>query len=646
MPERFGETLYSMLRLMCDTVPDMIWAKDIDDNYLFANQAICDHLLSAKDTNEPVGKNDLFFAKRQRESQPDNPEWHTFGELCQDSDHVTIEAGKPMQFYEYGNVKGKFLYLDVRKALLYDKTGKVIGVVGTARDITEERQKELERRMLSQAIEQAGESVLITDKQGTIEYVNPSFTAITGFSAEEVIGKNPRVLKSGNQSKKYYERLWSTISKGETWQSAIVDRRKDGSQYPALMTISPIMEKDGEITHYVGIQQDMTSHELLEEKFRQAQKMEALGTLVGGIAHDFNNMLAGMTGNLYLARKKVADFPDVVKRLDSVEELSFRASGMIKQLLAFARKGSVEMKPFGLNSFMKEISKLSETSVPENITFHSKFCHEELVVKGDATQLQQVLMNLINNARDAVAGVADPVISLKIEGFEADEGFINHHPEMDASLFAHLVVSDNGSGIDEIQKKHIFEPFYTNKDVGLGTGLGLSMVYGAVQSHHGVIDVVSTPGSGSSFHIYLPLIEEKAIADSSEDRGEIVQGRGEWILIVDDNADVRTTSREVLENMGYQVLEASDGLEAIEQFRAHEHTVSLIIMDVVMPRLGGVQAAGRIKKRCPDTKIIFTTGYDKDETLTSEMPSDEYVVLSKPYHVVTLSLMIRKQLDG
>jgi len=645
MPEKYGETLYTMLRLMCDTVPDMIWAKDIDDNYMFVNQAICDNLLSATDTDEPIGKNDMFFARRQRESQPDNPEWHTFGELCQDSDHITIEADKPMQFYEYGNVKGNFLYLDVRKAPLYDKTGKVIGVVGSARDITEERKKELERRMLSQAIEQAGESVIITNKQGSIEYVNPSFTKITGYSAEEVLGKNPRVLKSGNQKEEYYQRLWGTISKGDTWQGTVVDRRKDGSQYPALMTISPITEDDGEITHYVGIQQDMTSHELLDEKFRQAQKMEALGTLVGGIAHDFNNMLAGITGNLYLAKKKVGDFPDVVKKLDTVEHLSFRASDMIKQLLTFARKGSVEMKPFGLTSFMKEISKMNEASVPENISFHCEFCCDELVVKGDATQLQQVLMNLINNARDALAGVDDPAISLKIEEFKADENFIDNHPGLTGNLFAHLIVSDNGSGISDAEQVHIFEPFYTNKEVGLGTGLGLSMAYGAIQSHHGVIEVDSSPGKGSMFHIYLPIVKENKVDVICEYLADAASGNGEWILIVDDNADVRNTSREVLEEIGYQVLEASDGLEAIAQFTANKDTISLVIMDVVMPRLSGTKAIDRIQKLRSDIKVIFATGYDKDETLKSEMPSDEYAILSKPYNIVTLSQMIRKQLD-
>ncbi len=507
-------------------------------------------------------------------------------------------------------------------------------------------QREMEMRKLSQAVEQAGESVMITNKEGTIEYVNSSFTKITGYLPEEVLGKNPRILKSGNQSKEFYKSLWRTISRGEVWHSAVVDRRKDGSQYPALMTISPIFNEDEQITHYVGIQQDMTMHESLEEKFRQAQKMEALGTLVGGIAHDFNNMLAGMTGNLYLAKKKVAGFPDVVEKLDSVSALSFRAAEMIKQLLTFARKGVVEMKPFGLTSFIKEASKLNTSSIPENIHTQSEFCAEELIVRGDATQLQQVLMNLLNNARDAVENVSDPVIMMKLEEFEGDQEFMDKHPDMSGSLFAHLIVSDNGSGISSADKEHIFEPFYTTKGIGVGTGLGLSMAYGAVQSHDGILEMESTQGVGTTFHIYLPLLEEHKIELIADGSVNALPGHGELILVVDDNAEIRKTSREVLENLGYKVLVAIDGLEAIDTFTQHQDDIALIIMDVVMPRVGGLKAFERIKIVSPEAKVIFATGYDKDETLKGEMPADKTLILSKPYNIVKLSQMIREQLDA
>jgi len=509
--------------------------------------------------------------------------------------------------------------------------------------VMEKEQRESLLLKLSRAIEQAGESVIITDHLGTIEYVNPSFTRITGYSAGDVIGKNPRVLKSGLQSDEYYQRMWKALSSGQTWQSTIVDRRKDGTEYPALMTISPIRDGAGVISHYVGIQQDMTEHEQLEERFRQAQKMEALGTLVGGIAHDFNNMLAGMTGNLYLARKKVEDRPDIMGKLDNVVSLSFRASEMIKQLLTFARKSHVDMQPFGLTTFLKEASKLSEASIPENIRFDSVFCPDELVVRGDATQLQQVVMNLLNNARDAVEGVPAPRIRMQLEDFRADQAFMDKYPDLNARLLAHLSIADNGSGIGDEDLAHIFEPFYTTKEVGRGTGLGLAMAYGAIRSHGGVIEVESNPG-GTTLHVYLPLIEEKSMASLDEAGTDLVSGHGELILIVDDNANVRDVATEVLQAIGYRVLEASDGLEAVERFTEHGKDIALVIMDVVMPRLGGVEAAERIRRLDPDARIVFATGYDMEELSNSQMPSDKYVTLSKPYNIEELSKVISEQL--
>jgi len=511
--------------------------------------------------------------------------------------------------------------------------------------VMEREYKEAMLLKLSQAIEQAGESVIITDKHGVIEYVNAAFTKITGYTADEVLGKNPRLLKSGQHSPEYYRHLYKTITDGGTWQHSIIDQHKDGHEYPALMTISPIRDIDGVISHYVGIQQDMSAHNLLEEQFRQAQKMESLGTLVGGIAHDFNNMLAGITGNVYLAKKKVADLPDVLKKLNGVEELSFRAASMIQQLLTFARKGQVDMKPFGLTSFMKEATKLSQTSIPENIKFSSHFCTTELVVKGDATQLQQVIMNMLNNARDAVANVPNAEIIFKEEEFRADADFTRRHADLTGELFAHLSIEDNGSGISEDAKLHIFEPFYSDKEVGMGTGLGLSMAYGAIRGHGGVIEVDSVPGK-TVFHIYLPLIEEKGIDLSTKSPMSLLTGQGELILIVDDNADVRATGKEVLQDIGYKVQEAADGLQAIEQFKAHRQEIALIIMDVVMPRMGGVKAAERIKLIDPKIKIIFATGYDKDSALNKDMPSKANVILSKPYNITQLSRSIRELLDS
>jgi len=513
--------------------------------------------------------------------------------------------------------------------------------------IVMEREQSLENlRILSTAVEQAGELVIITDTHGTIEYVNPAFTKISGYNKSEALGKNPSILNSGNQTKAYFKKLWSTITTGKTWQGSLVNRRKDGSTYPALMSISPIFINNKEITHYVGIQQDMTYHNRLEEQLSQAQKMEALGTLVGGIAHDFNNILTGITGNASLAIQEVSYLPKTVNKLKIVEEQGFRAAGMIKQLLTFSRKELHVKEPFGLITFFKKILVLLETSIPENIDFYSEFCAEEMVVNGDSTQLQQVIINLLNNAQDAVADVPEPVIQIKLEEYIADEGFRNRHPNIAGNLFAHICIEDNGCGISDEDLKHIFEPFYTTKEVGLGTGLGLSMCFGSIQRHGGLIEAESALGKGTSFHIFLPLIEEKKIVTPSKKLTKPLAGKGEVILIADDNAVALRTSRELLEMLGYQVLVASDGLMAIDVFAENRDDIALIIMDVVMPRLGGVKAAERIRKIHPGTKVLFVTGYDRNQSLDDQFFLDGNTVLFKPYSAVNLSKEIRNQLDS
>ncbi|MFQ5346185.1 MAG: ATP-binding protein [Mariprofundus sp.] len=497
-------------------------------------------------------------------------------------------------------------------------------------------------RKLSQAVEQAGESIVITDRQGVIEYANPAFTTLTGYSAEEAIGQTPRLLKSGNQDAAFYEQMWSTISSGKVWHGKVIDKKKDGSFYPTTLTISPIHSESREITHFVGIQSDLTRLEDLEHQFHQAQKMEAIGTLVGGIAHDFNNMLAGITGNLYLARQHTRDMPEVVHKLSSVEEISMRAADMIGQLLTFARKDRVSIDQMAFNPFLKETLKLLHASVPENIAMQQEICSEPLIINGDGTQLHQVLLNLINNARDAVEDVDQPCMTVRLESFYADAAFISSHSWFREGTYAHLSVEDNGMGIPEHQVEHLFEPFFTTKEQGKGTGLGLAMVFGAIKTHNGFVEVESIEGRGSTFHIYIPLLEQKAAMTAPADRKqEVAAGHGELILLADDEEHVLETGKEVLESLGYRVLTAADGQQAVELFEAHADAIDLVIMDVIMPVLIGSKAAESMRRIRPQVKIIFSTGYDQ----YSRANMKNEIVLGKPFSIVEMSHLIRRQLD-
>ncbi len=514
-------------------------------------------------------------------------------------------------------------------------------------DITKRKESEESLLKLSRAIEKSGESVMITDTAGVIEYVNPAFSKMTGFSAEEAVGRTPALLKSGSHDSLFYGEMWETLLRGEIWHGKVIDKRKDGSLFPAVLNIAPVTNQRGKITHFIGLHSDVSEMETLEQSFRQAQKMEAIGTLVGGIAHDFNNILAGMTGNLYLVKRHTEGMPDISQKLESIESLSFRASELIKQLLTFARRDRVLLQPLELNGFVRQATKFFRTLIPETISLDESLQDSTLVVQGDETQLQQVFMNLVNNAVDALEGREDPKISIRLEAFHVDRRFAESRSYASEGEFARLSVKDNGEGVSKDKVPHLFEPFFTTKEPGKGSGLGLAMVYGAVKSHHGFIEVESGQDGGTVFHIFLPLAGEKAVPSPHEDIEDgFREGKGELILLVDDEPNILETGKEVLEMLGYKTLLASNGVEALELFKAHRNEIVLVIMDVVMPKLGGAKAAERMRAVCPDVKVIFSTGYDKESTIPDQLPPLDHLILSKPYNILDLSKAIRDQLDA
>ncbi|MDX8411135.1 MAG: ATP-binding protein [Mariprofundaceae bacterium] len=513
------------------------------------------------------------------------------------------------------------------------------------RSLLARKQAEECLHLASRAIATTMEGIIITDDKGTILDVNRAFERVTGYTKIEAIGNMPSMLQSGKQDESFYQNMWRSIGKSGQWQGQIWNKRKDGEIYPEHLSISAIYNDEDVLTNYVGVFSDISEQLSLEEQFRQAQKMEAIGTLVGGIAHDFNNMLAGMTGNLYLAKKELKGTPDVLLKLTNVEQLSFRAAEMIQQLLTFARKGHVSMQQLSFAPLIKETLKLLRTSVPENIKLHRDICYDSLEIHGDGTQLHQVLMNLINNARDAVEGVVDPRITIRLEAFQTDEAFLKSHTNTQSGRYAHLSVEDNGCGIPEDQIEHLFEPFFTTKEQGKGSGLGLAMVYGAVKTHHGFVEVDSIEGKGSTFHIYLPLLESEGVTAASAKKEAVAQGQGETILLADDEFHLRESFADVLAMLGYKVLTAKDGVEALEVFKAHQQDIALVMLDVVMPHCSGTLLAKRIRKVNPDVPVIFVTGYDKEHVLGSGEQIQNSDAITKPFKFDVLSHSIRRLLD-
>ena len=511
------------------------------------------------------------------------------------------------------------------------------------RDLSEQvKAQEIQRKLLK-AITETDEAVVITDRNAVIEYVNPAFTSITGYSEEEAIGNTPSMLKSEAQDPQFYTELWRTISEGHVWHGTLVDRRKDGTFYPAMMSVAPIHDDVGEVTHYVSLQQDMSEYKRLEDQFLQAQKMEAVGTLVGGIAHDFNNMLAALQGNVYLAKSRTNEPAVIAEKLGNIEKLSQRAAEIVRQLLTFARKDMVQMQSLPLNIFLRDGLKLAQSTVPESIECVKDICEEQVMVIADATQLQQVLMNLLNNARDAVAASENPRIRVRLETCEPAEVFRLKYPNIRAERLAHLSVEDNGSGIAPEIVDKVVEPFFTTKDVGKGTGLGLAMVYGAVQTHGGVLEIDSQPGKGTTIHIYLPVMHEqrKQIRDNAE---ETAHGHDELVLLVDDETVVRETVGEVLDSLGYRVVSACNGKEALDYYHAHQDEIAIVLSDVVMPGMGGIELIQKIRQLGSDVPTILLTGYDFSGRSDEVDALDNCELLGKPVAVASLSRLIRKMI--
>jgi len=484
-----------------------------------------------------------------------------------------------------------------------------------------------ENSKLAGAIETMVECVFITDLNGTIEYVNPAFTKITGYSASEAVGQNPRLLKSGQHPPEFYQAFWTRITSGNVWSGKMTDRRKNGELYHARSSVVPVSNEQGQITHYVSVQEDITGQLEKEQQLAHAMKMESLGTLVGGIAHEFNNMLAGMVGNLYVARKRAENMPEVTVPLSRIETLSYRAAEMIKQLLAFARQDPVTLSALNLTQFIREAMELSRVSVPESVVVEQSVIDRPLIINADKTQIQQVLMNLLANARSAVNEVAEPCISITLDHYHVDSAFRKRYPDA-ADEYAMLSVADNGHGIDKKNISRIFEPFYTTRNVGEGTGLGLSLVFGVVERHGGLIEVESEPGKGTAFKLYFPVVDEVPEIDPCEDEHD--QGHGELILLADDEMAVRDAAREVLEHAGYHVIVVVDGVEAVACFAANPESFSLVVLDVVMPRLSGADAAVSMRDIRQDIPIVFQTGYDKARLNKGINAIGDAIILNKP----------------
>ncbi|NTW48464.1 MAG: PAS domain S-box protein [Chlorobiales bacterium] len=1002
------KSLYSMVRLMCDTVPDLIWAKDIEGHFLFTNKAVCEKLLGAKDTDEPIGKNDMFFAQRERNSRPENPKYHTFGEECIDSDQVVIATRKPERFEEYGNVKGEFLFLDVHKAPLWDEHGNMIGTVGSARVATKEKEMERDRelalarhqqsekalttilesvpfgiliidkdkivrranrgalevmgyeseaeivgrscqsglcvpengtcpmqegerkfitveklistksgdtipvlksavwvtindedvwleafvdiskrkhaenelnayhnwldallrtipnpvfakdregrytlvnkafeaffgctaerligktvydcwateqaralhqkdiemmenpeiqqyeykvvlengkekciiykkaciykpdgqvtgivgtitdvseikqaqekiRMLSIAVEQSANVIIITDYNGDIEYVNPKFTKITGYEFEEIVGKNPRFLKSDHHPDAYYKHLWDTIKSGQVWAGEFHNRKKNGAAYWEQATISPIKDNEGQIVQFLAVKEDITERkqaedardlseknlsailesisaavlsvdemstiiranraaekifgypieeitgkpfellisqnflkehpqtvqelfsknpdltvaskiqgrkqdgsefsaevtvsrmavadklllivmltditqrEKMQAQLLRNQRMESIGLLASGIAHDMNNILTPILSGVDFLSPHIQN-PSALKYLDLMEKSARRAADLIRQLLTFARGHDGQKAVVELGHLIGELKRFVRQTFPRTIMLEVNLQKAMFPVSIDPTQMHQVLINLLVNARDAMP--SGGLLKIQGENFVADKSYAGMHPDAKEGTYVLITITDTGMGIHPELLPKIFEPFFTTKQPGHGTGLGLATVHSIIYNHGGFIRVASQVGLGTSFKLFLPAAFNEKNERRQVSAGGVCKGNGEMILVVDDEDAIREITGDILIANGYRVISASNGTQALAAFAQHKNEVKAVILDMMMPIMDGPATIYALRKINPSIKAIAVSGLMDADAIAKKTGDAIAIVLTKPY---------------
>jgi two-component system, cell cycle sensor histidine kinase and response regulator CckA len=501
---------------------------------------------------------------------------------------------------------------------------------------------EKERLRLATAIEQAGESILITDPSGRILYANPAFAETTGYSVHEVLGETAAILNSGKQDVAFYENMWSTIKGGHVWRGRFVNKKKNGSLYDETATISPIRDEAGRVLNYVMVGRDVTSEMMLQKQLLHAQKMEAIGTLAGGIAHDFNNLLQAIFGyaDLLLMRNK-ADDPDRQK-IEIIHHAAQDGAELVSRILTFSRKAEAKTRPLDLNEEIRRAERLLRRTVPKMIEIKLGLADGLRIIDADPAQVEQILLNLAVNAQHAMPDGGQLLV--ETSNVSLGDEFLRTHLDAKAGKYVLLTVSDTGVGIAPDVQDRIFDPFFTTKTNGEGTGLGLAMVHGIVHQHGGHIRCYSEPGIGTSFNIYFPVSTTERLLEVAETR-EMPAFGSENILLVDDDDRVREMAREMIQERGYQVLMARSGEQALEIYAAHRDDISLILLDLNMPGMGGKKCLEELLRIDPNVKVLVASGYSSGGLNEGEKGLRANGFISKPYDAKDLLGAMRKILD-
>ncbi len=502
---------------------------------------------------------------------------------------------------------------------------------------------------LRNIIEHSNELFYLHDTDHNLTYVSPQCTDLFGYTPDEMKVKWMQLMTSNPVNQAGFETTQKAIQTGEKQKPYMLEgRRKDGKNILLEIEESPILDQNGKTVLIAGAARDITDrkraeeeNEKLEAQLRQSQKMEAIGTMAGGIAHDFNNILSIILGNTELAIRDVPEWHPVKESLDEVRQACLRAKDVVRQLLSFGRKSEMQLRPIDISVILRESLKLIRSTLPSNIEIRQDFDEGIWTILGDPTQINQILINLSTNGSDAI-GSAGGILSVSLENVE----IARQDPELnlEPGRYVKMSISDTGVGITAEDMERIFDPYYTTKKVGRGTGMGLAVVHGIVETHNGRINVNSTPGKGTAFEIFFRSIDAAPVVEVPANNS--LPHGGETILFVDDEKSIVKLNKARLERLGYQVIGTADPLEAIDLFRHKSNQFDLVITDMTMPNMMGDELAAEMMKIRPDIPIILCTGFSGRISEEQALEKGIRAFVMKPLETKDLAETVRKVLDA
>ena len=524
----------------------------------------------------------------------------------------------------------------------------IVGLINSlAEDIafaTEHRRAEQEMAFLASVVRNVPDAICSTDRSGNIHSWNKAAERMLGYATEEIVGKHITTIIPTALARKEMDHIIEILNASGSFSGhESVRLAKDGTKVPMEITAVAMKDKADHVTAYVLIMRDVTEKKKLEDQLRHAQKMEAIGTLAGGIAHDFNNILNIIIGYGMMVRDRLADDELSKEQISEVLSAADRAANLTRRLLAFSRKQIVEMKSVKVDEIIAGMEKMISRLIGEDILFSADLAAKDLLVKADTGQLEQVLMNLAANARDAMPNGGSLTIGTNV--MEMDDSYVLAHGYGKPGTYAVIAVTDTGVGMDEETQKKIFEPYFTTKGLGLGTGLGLAIAYGIVKQHDGFIQVYSEKGEGTTFKILLPAIKHKASTVRKDEEAVPVKGGTETILVAEDEPSLRRLMKIVLESYGYTVITADNGEDAVSRYAEKKDDIRLVILDMIMPKKSGREAYDLIRQISPGVKTIFASGYMMDLVRRQELLAQGLDFISKPIAPKDLLKKVRETLD-